>query len=116
MSHTPTPPSLLPRRLDPEDAQHALQQVQDILRKQQVIEDLVHRQEAGDAKANLVENLVHRQHVASLKSLIDSLHPSDIAFILASATPFALLRGVGGLTSSSRASSRICCCTRCCWR
>ena len=82
MSHTP--PTSLPRRLDPEDAQHALQQVQDILRKQQVIEDLVHRQEAGDAKANLVENLVHRQHVASLKTLIDSLHPSDIAFILAS--------------------------------
>ena len=41
---------------------------------------------------------------------------SGLAFILASATPFALLRGVGGLTSSSRASSRICCCTRCCWR
>lgn len=73
-----------PRRLDPEDAQHALAQVQEMLRKNEMIENLVHRQEADDARGPLVENLVHRQHVASLKSLIDGLHPADISFMLAS--------------------------------
>ncbi len=73
-----------PRRLDPEDAQHALAEVQDRLRRQHLVADLVHRQEEGDSKANLVENLVQRQHEAELKALIDTLHPSDIAFILES--------------------------------
>ena len=40
--------------------------------------------EEGDAKANLVEDLVHRQHEAELKTLLDGLHPADIAFILES--------------------------------
>lgn len=73
-----------PRRLDPEDAQHALAEVQERLRRQQLVADLVHRQEEGDAKANLVEDLVHRQHEAELKTLLDGLHPADIAFILES--------------------------------
>lgn len=73
-----------PRRLDPEDAQHALAAVQECLRRQQLVEDLVHRQEQGDTKATLVEDLVHRQHEAELKSLVDDLHPADIAFILES--------------------------------
>ena len=73
-----------PRRLDPEDAQHALAEVQERLRRQQLVEDLVHRQEQGDNKASLVEDLVHRQHEAELKALVDALHPADIAFILES--------------------------------
>lgn len=77
-------PPATPRRLDPEDAQHALAEVQERLRRQQLVADLVHRQEEGDAKANLVEDLVHRQHEAELKTLLDGLHPSDIAFILES--------------------------------
>lgn len=77
-------PPATPRRLDPEDAQHALAEVQERLRRQQLVADLVHRQEEGDAKANLVEDLVHRQHEAELKTLLDGLHPADIAFILES--------------------------------
>lgn len=77
-------PPATPRRLDPEDAQHALAEVQECLRRQQLVADLVHRQEEGDAKANLVEDLVHRQHEAELKTLLDGLHPADIAFILES--------------------------------
>ncbi|WP_144635926.1 magnesium transporter [Bordetella genomosp. 13] len=73
-----------PRRLDPEDAQHALAAVQECLRRQMLVENLVHRQEQGDAKATLVEDLVHRQHTAELKALVDDLHPADIAFILES--------------------------------
>ncbi|CAB3734637.1 Magnesium transporter MgtE [Achromobacter deleyi] len=77
-------PPATPRRLDPEDAQHALAEVQERLRRQQLVADLVHRQEEGDAKATLVEDLVHRQHEAELKTLLDGLHPADIAFILES--------------------------------
>ena len=77
-------PPATPRRLDPEDAQIALAEVQERLRRQQLVADLVHRQEEGDAKATLVEDLVHRQHEAELKTLLDGLHPADIAFILES--------------------------------
>ncbi len=77
-------PPATPRRLDPEDAQHALAEVQERLRRQQLVADLVHRQEEGDSKASLVEDLVHRQHEAELKTLLDGLHPADIAFILES--------------------------------
>jgi len=76
--------SATPRRLDPEDAQHALAEVQERLRRQHLVEDLVHRQEIGDSKSSLVEELVHRQHEAELKALVDALHPADIAFILES--------------------------------
>ena len=77
-------PPATPRRLDPDDAQHALAEVQERLRRQQLVADLVHRQEEGDSKASLVEDLVHRQHEAELKTLLDGLHPADIAFILES--------------------------------
>ncbi|MFJ1302650.1 magnesium transporter [Pseudomonadota bacterium AL_CKDN230030165-1A_HGKHYDSX7] len=73
-----------PRRLDPEDAQRALEEVQECLRRQQLVEDLVHRQEQSDTKGRLVEDLVHRQHEAELTTLVNNLHPADIAFILES--------------------------------
>nr|WP_067749018.1 magnesium transporter [Orrella dioscoreae] len=78
------PPMPAPRRLDPEDAQLALGKVQDLLRRQHLVESLAHRQTEGDQRADLVENLLHRQHESELKTLVDDLHPSDIAFILES--------------------------------
>ncbi|MFC4275266.1 magnesium transporter [Achromobacter aloeverae] len=80
----PAPVRPAPRRLDPEDAQHALAEVHELLRRQEVVANLVHRQEEGDDKAGLVEQLVQRQHEAELKTLVDGLHPADIAFILES--------------------------------
>lgn len=77
-------PPAPPRRLDPEDAQHALAEVQERLRRQQLVSNLVHCQGEGGAKASLVEDLVHRQHEAELKTLLDGLRPADIAFILES--------------------------------
>src|SRR5690606_5314658 len=79
-----TKPKATPRRLDPEDVQHALAEVQDLLRRQQVVEDLVHRQEQGDSKASLVGDLVHRQHETELAALVNDLHPAEIASILES--------------------------------
>ncbi len=71
-------------RLEPEDAQEALEHVQELLRRQHLVEGLVQRQEVGDSRAPLVEALVHRQHDAELGALLDDLHSADVAFILES--------------------------------
>ena len=72
------------RRLDPEDAQLALSRVQDQLRRHALVEHLVHKQGDGDERAPLIEGMLHRQHENELRSLVNSLHPADIAFILES--------------------------------
>ncbi len=72
------------RRLDPEDAQVALQQLQSILRRQEVVEALAHRQYESDDRSNLLEGLLHRQHENEIRAIVNALHPSDIAFILES--------------------------------
>ncbi len=88
----PTPPNgtpvneaiVIPRRLDPEDAQLALKKLQGILKRQEVVETLAHRQYEDNDKSNLLEGIVHRQHENEIKTLVNDLHPSDIAFILES--------------------------------
>ncbi len=79
---TPTPSRQ--RRLDPEDAQQALARVHELLRRQHLVEELVHRQEEGDERADVVESLLHRQHDNELRALLAQLEPADIAFILES--------------------------------
>jgi magnesium transporter len=63
-----------------EDVQHHLREVQQLLSRHKLVENLVHRQEMP--RHELVEDLVHKQHVAELRKKLDSLHPADIAFIL----------------------------------
>jgi len=74
----------MPRRLDPEDAQLALQKLQTILKRQKVVEALAQRQYGDDAKSHLLENMLHRQHNTEIAALVNDLHPADIAFILES--------------------------------
>ena len=69
-------------RLDPEDAQLALATVQEVLHRHELVENLAHRQEQHGERSDLVEGLLHRQHEAELSSLVNGLHPADIAFIL----------------------------------
>lgn len=83
MSLSPSP-SVYDRRLDPEDAELALAEVQKLLRRQELVQNLVHRQEQGDQRAGLIENVVQRTHDAELQHLLQGLHPADIAFILES--------------------------------
>ncbi|AKU13772.1 magnesium transporter [Azoarcus sp. CIB] len=64
----------------PEDVQQHLREVQELLARHKVVEDLVHRQDMP--RHELVENLVHKQHVAELQAKLDTLHPADIAYIL----------------------------------
>ena len=63
-----------------ESVQEHLEEIRELLSKQHLVEDLVHKQEMP--KHELVESLVHKQHLAGLQRKLDSLHPADIAYIL----------------------------------
>ena len=69
-----------PARLELEDLQQNLREVQGLLHKHKVVESLVERQEMP--KHDLVEKLVHKQHLTELRSRLDALHAADIAAIL----------------------------------
>ncbi|MBS0545551.1 MAG: magnesium transporter [Proteobacteria bacterium] len=64
----------------PDDVQQHLREVQELLARQKVVEELVHRQDMP--RHELVENLVHKQHEAGLRAKLDALHPADIAYVL----------------------------------
>ena len=69
---------------DPEDAQRALERVQELLRRAERVENLTRRQNHGEdeERHQLVENLVHRQNETELRRLLDHMHPADAAYIL----------------------------------
>jgi magnesium transporter len=69
----------------PARVQDALAEVTSLLRKNRLVEGLVHEQaaHAPDAeRAGLVESLVTKQNRALLQRRLDRLHPADIAYIL----------------------------------
>lgn len=66
--------------LPPETTQQSLQQVIELLRKHQLVENLVHKQDMP--KHDLVESLVHKQNLTALRQKLDQLHPADVAYIL----------------------------------
>ena len=63
-----------------EDVQQHLREVQSLLARHRLVENLVHRQEMP--RHELVETLVHKQHVAELQNKLAAMHPADIAYIL----------------------------------
>jgi len=63
-----------------DDLESHLAQVQALLAKVRLVEDLVHRQ--GGPRQDLVENLVHKQNLSELQRKLDELHPADVAYIL----------------------------------
>lgn len=69
---------------DPEAAQIALAEVQELLARQKVESEIVHREQhaVGSDRQALVEQLVAKQQHAALQSRLDQLHPADIAYIL----------------------------------
>lgn len=73
---------------DSEHAQRALVRVQILLEKQRRVEALVQREQvpgehgSAEHKKALVEQLVHKQHLSELNSILDHLHPADIAYVL----------------------------------
>jgi magnesium transporter len=60
--------------------QDSLTQVQRLIERHRLVEDLVHRQDMP--RHDLVESLVHKQNLAELELKLEALHPADIAYIL----------------------------------
>ena len=65
---------------DTEDLQERLAEVQVLLARHKLVEDLVHRQEGP--RHDLVEDIVHKQHLNALQARLAPMHPADIAYIL----------------------------------
>jgi magnesium transporter len=63
-----------------DNLENNLAQIQTLLAKMRLVEELVHRQ--GGPRQDLVENLVHKQNLAELQRRVTALHPADIAYIL----------------------------------
>ncbi len=57
-----------------------LDQVVSLLKKHQLVENLVHKQEM--LKHDLIETIVHRQNKMELQNILNNLHPADVAHIL----------------------------------
>lgn len=57
-----------------------LEQVVSLLKKHQLVENLVHKQEMDNH--DLSESLVHRQNKVELQNILNALHPADVAHIL----------------------------------
>ncbi|HEX5803172.1 MAG TPA: magnesium transporter, partial [Azospira sp.] len=70
---------------DAEELQAHLAEVQDLLARHRLVEDLVHRQEMP--RHELVEDLVHKQHLGQLHGRLDKMHPADVAYILEALPP-----------------------------
>ena len=93
----------MPQPRDPEQASRALAEVQDLLRRHDLVLEIAHRQRHGEAEERheLVEQLVERQHLNELRARLDSLHPADVAFIL-EALPFEQRMIVWDLVKAER--------------
>jgi magnesium transporter len=64
----------------PSRLQESVDQVTDLLRRQKVVEALVHRQDMP--RHELVEDLTHRQNIVELQRKLDQMHPADVAYVL----------------------------------
>jgi len=74
------PPVARTEPMEPDQAQEALIEIQELLRRARLVATVVHNQVMD--KHELVENLVYRQNTAKLGARLDELHPADIAYIL----------------------------------
>jgi len=70
---------------DTEDLQERLAEVQLLLARHKLVEDLVHRQEGP--RHDLVEDIVHKQHLNELQAKLAPMHPADIAYVLEALPP-----------------------------
>lgn len=68
------------RHQDQDELLLHLKEVQQLLSRHRLVEDLVRRQDMP--RHDLVEGLVHKQHLAELQNKLDSLHSADIAYLL----------------------------------
>src|SRR3954469_24823108 len=64
-------------RLEIEELQHSLREVQELLLRQKLAEEA---QEGGSAPGP--QQPANKPHLAELRAILDQLHPADIAYIL----------------------------------
>jgi magnesium transporter len=68
-----------------ENVQEHLKQVEALLHKHALLEEVIHRQELPrDDRHTLLDTLAHKQHNAELQRKLAGMHPADIAYILES--------------------------------
>jgi len=68
-----------------ENVQEHLKQVESLLHKHALLEEVIHRQELPrDDRHGLLDSIVHKQHNAELQRKLAGMHPADIAYILES--------------------------------
>lgn len=85
-----------------ENVQNHLKQVELLLHKHALLEEVVHNQEiARPDRQKLVDTLLHKQHLAELQQKLDSLHSADIAYIL-EALPIEQRQMVWDMVKSER--------------
>ena len=66
-----------------ENVQHHLKEVESLLHKHALVEEVAHKQELPRQDRHaLVDTLLHKQHLTELQRKLESLHPADIAYIL----------------------------------
>jgi magnesium transporter len=66
-----------------ENVQDHLKQVESLLHKHALLEEVAHRQiMPREDRHAVVDSLLHKQHLAELRRKLDTLHPADIAYIL----------------------------------
>jgi magnesium transporter len=75
-------PRVHPR--DPEDAQRALADVEDMLRRYEIVVEQAHHESEGldPDRQVLVEQVAAAQHLVHLRARLDRMHPADVAYIL----------------------------------
>ena len=84
---------------DRQSVQDSLKQVVALLRKHQLVQSLVERQEMP--RHELVESLVEKQNVTELRVKLDQMHPADVAYVL-EALPLAERLAVWDLVKAER--------------
>ncbi|MDR3159064.1 MAG: magnesium transporter [Zoogloeaceae bacterium] len=65
---------------DTEDLQERLREVEALLVRHRLVEELVRRQDMPHHER--IEGLVHRQNLNELRHKLDAMHPADVAYVL----------------------------------
>ena len=69
-----------PARLEVEDLQYNLREVQALLQKQKMLPGLVEGEQIP--RQHQIERLAQKRHLAELRAKLERLHPADIAYVL----------------------------------
>src|SRR5690606_27620561 len=78
------------RPKDPEEAQRALADVQDLLQRYAAVREQARHEAQGvddEARAEIVERLSEAQYLSHLRARGEPMHPADVAYVLEALPP-----------------------------